>query len=157
VWIEFIWLRIGKTGGLLWKQQQTFRFYKLQGIYWLPEKLQYSINMSTMAQKPLLSETEAHYISPSWQLTVPSSLYQYIYRRIICFFLTILNDQWRKWSGNWSRESRQDVKQQIKWLVLLILLPRTRRWTIDMRLQYQEYYDIQQALDPRGAGYRSLY
>jgi hypothetical protein len=68
-----------------------------------------------------------------------------------------LTDQWWKGNGKCSRESRPTIKTQIKWLGLLILLPGTRRWTIGMRLKYQGNYDVQQALDPGGAGYRCIY
>jgi hypothetical protein len=30
VWTEFIWLRIGTSGELLWRQWWTFRFYKIK-------------------------------------------------------------------------------------------------------------------------------
>jgi len=35
---ELTWLRIGANGVLWWMQQWTFRFRKLQGIYWLDNK-----------------------------------------------------------------------------------------------------------------------
>jgi len=39
VWIGFIWLRKGTTGGLLRTQQWTFGFHKRRGISWLSEWL----------------------------------------------------------------------------------------------------------------------
>ena len=34
-----IWLRIGTGSGILWPQQFTFGFHKMQGISWLAEEL----------------------------------------------------------------------------------------------------------------------
>jgi hypothetical protein len=33
VWLEFIWLRIGSSGGSLWDRQRRSGFRKWQGIY----------------------------------------------------------------------------------------------------------------------------
>jgi hypothetical protein len=35
-WI--VWLRKGKSGGILWTQKRTFRLSKVLGISWLAEK-----------------------------------------------------------------------------------------------------------------------
>jgi len=39
LWTGLIWLRLRTVGGLLWTQEGTFRFHKIQGISWLAEKL----------------------------------------------------------------------------------------------------------------------
>jgi hypothetical protein len=39
VWKVLIWLRVGSSGGLLWKHNWIFRSYKRLGISWLADRL----------------------------------------------------------------------------------------------------------------------
>jgi hypothetical protein len=38
VWTGLIWLRIGTSGGLLWRRWWTLGFHKIRGIFWLTEE-----------------------------------------------------------------------------------------------------------------------
>ena len=39
MWTGLIWLTVGDNVGLLLTKQWTFRFYKMQGIYWVAKEL----------------------------------------------------------------------------------------------------------------------
>jgi len=48
VWIGFVWLRIGRCGGLLWAKPWIFGFHNMRGISWLAEDQLASQGLSFM-------------------------------------------------------------------------------------------------------------
>jgi hypothetical protein len=85
VWIGFIWLRIGTSGGLLWTRQWTFGFHKTLGSSWVAAQLAASQEgLSSM------SEWVPHSKLNSYKCTVISCLY-------VLFFCLCQTDKLSKW------------------------------------------------------------